>query len=185
MDKPIFNNKPNFPIVCKETGKTYWISRSVAVTLTAVCVLKSTTYVLISKRGNAVPDFKDHWCMPCGYLDFNETLSDAVKRESWEEVGLNIDSFVKDPNTYMLINYIDTPWDIQSDPKKSNRENISIRFGFLAVVNEDLPKLIPNNDCPEPDEVSDAKWVNIKTLSDYNFAFNHDEHIKKFINMYA
>jgi 8-oxo-dGTP pyrophosphatase MutT (NUDIX family) len=52
---------------------------------------------LIEKRGNKPDlDSKGKWCLPCGYLDWDESGSDAARRELWEEVGLEPNHFIED-----------------------------------------------------------------------------------------
>lgn len=43
--------------------------------------------VLLTRRG--YPPYKDHWCMPGGHIDPNETARQAIIREVKEEVGLD------------------------------------------------------------------------------------------------
>lgn len=44
--------------------------------------------ILLIKRGNE--PFKDHWALPGGYVDWNETTEEAVAREVMEETGLKV-----------------------------------------------------------------------------------------------
>ena len=89
-----FKNRHNTCI--KQDGKEYWISRSVAVIGTIF--MKNTKdnelYVLLSKRGEGTPDCKGYWNLACGYMDFDENGTDAVRREVWEETGLDLDEIV-------------------------------------------------------------------------------------------
>src|ERR1035437_3015958 len=78
-----FKNKPNY-IVKDSKGKAEWISRSIAV-VTIVCWNDS---YLILKRGKSVSK-TNLWCSPCGYLDWDESTLDCLKREVWEETVLN------------------------------------------------------------------------------------------------
>ena len=163
-----FNNKKNDCVTTTE-GKEIWVSRSVAVTLIATIFLNGKeNFVLISQRGEDVPDFKGYWCLPCGYLDHCETGAQAVKREAWEEVGIDISKWIDD---------YDQPWFVNTDPNE-NRQNVSLTYAFHSIENK-LPNLLPNN-IGEGKEVSDAKWVRLNDIDKYNFAFNHEKRIKEF-----
>lgn len=43
--------------------------------------------VLLIRRKN--PPFQNYWCLPGGFVDMDETLEEAVKRELEEETGLS------------------------------------------------------------------------------------------------
>lgn len=164
-----FNNKKNECVTTTE-GKEIWVSRSVAVTLTCIALYKGEFYVLISKRGPDCPDNVGKWCLPCGYLDWNETGVEAVMREAWEEVGLDLSPWIYDD---------EQPWYVNTDPSE-NRQNISLRYGmFINIGYEELPVLIPNNE-GEGREVDDAIWMPIRDIDSYDFAFNHCQSIKDF-----
>lgn len=83
----------NFKIVEKGTGKEYWISRSVAVTGLIIIINPKTQELefLLEKRGPGCPDNVGKLCSVCGYLDWDETLEEAIIRETYEETGLEID----------------------------------------------------------------------------------------------
>ncbi len=46
--------------------------------------------VLLIQRKN--PPFKGLWALPGGFVDMNETLEEAVKRELQEETGIQIEN---------------------------------------------------------------------------------------------
>ena len=82
----------NFQIVDKETNKSYWISRSVAVTGLISAVGKDgEVYFLLERRGPGCPDNIGKLCSICGYLDWDETLEEAIVRETYEETGYKFD----------------------------------------------------------------------------------------------
>lgn len=165
----LFDNEPN---KCVKTldGEEIWVSRACAVTLCAVLKLDEQGYfVLLEKRGPDMMDEPNKWCLPCGYIDWNETGRDACVREAWEEVGLNI--------TPWLLHDAQ-PWYVNTDPQE-NRQNITLRYGFRKWASS-LPKLVPNN-CGEGLEVTDARWVSLNYIENFEMAFNHDKVIEEFI----
>lgn len=191
-----FNNVEN---VCTKTqdGKTVFLSRSMAVCVPIIAVIinkdkdTSGVYVLMSKRGQACPDFKGHWNLVCGYLDHNETLVDAAKREVYEETGFDVDS-IPEKNVHYSIDQM--PWAI-GDSEFDNRQNVTMRFGMIFNVEnlDDLPDL-HNRNC-ETDEVDEVMWMDLHNVlemknskDEFNldvdkvWAFNHNEVIVDFVN---
>ena len=81
----------NFSIIDDRTGREYWISRSVAVVGFIYGYDEDEKeYILAVQRGTGTPDpeFVGKWCLPCGYLDYDETLEEALQREVFEETGV-------------------------------------------------------------------------------------------------
>lgn len=163
----------------KVNGKEIWHSRSVALVYTYMIQIGDSKFVLLCKRGQSLNDaFK--WCLPCGYLDWNETLIQGAQREVWEETGLDI--FVTQSGRKKLIkSFHGTPWRIQDSPD-TDRQNISIHFGKLESADR-LPFVTNRNS--EWDgtnyEILKVKWVNVNDLKNYSLAFNHDSVIRSFM----
>lgn len=158
----------NFPIIDKETGREYWISRSVAVvTFVHGYDENEREYILAEQRGPGTPDPEFHgcWCLPCGYVDFDETIKEAASREVFEETGVRID-----PNRWGILS-------INSDPKSDKRQNITFRLETTISGIEEV-KLTSKNS--ELDEVSGLKWIPINNMNNYKWAFNHEELIKEY-----
>lgn len=150
----------NFPI--QHEGKTYWISRSVAVTCFVFAPVNGEWCVLANQRGLDTPDFQGYWNCPCGYLDFDETTAHAAIRETYEETGVVL-------NDVKL-------WKVMDSPKE-NRQNIVFRY--YAIV----PNAIkPNSDTElrggESNEVLAVSWIPVKMLDQHQWAFNHDKAIR-------
>jgi 8-oxo-dGTP pyrophosphatase MutT (NUDIX family) len=182
MNSKTFNNRPN-ELVTTTDGRKIWVSRSVAVVgvFCCLCMDDEKYYFAIEKRGtNPGLDKQGLWCLPCGYLDWDETGEQAIIREAWEEIGLDIEKLHKSRIGFPSL---EQPWFVKTKPNE-NRQNVTLRYGF-NFVRKDLPRLIPNNDC-EPNEVADAEWVTYSdiVLGKYEFAFNHDEVIKDYWNRF-
>ena len=160
----------NFPIVYK--GNTYWISRAVAVTniIFAQDGLDNW-YVLGSKRGDGTPDFQGYWNCVCGYLDFNETAIEAVVRETFEEVGINIKAPYSVLSNISFMNFSTSP--------NENKQNVSLRY--ITILDKRIENYPLSSENSEPNEVSEIKWIPIKDIDKYTWAFNHDKLINEAI----
>ena len=174
----IFNNKHNERAELKD-GRIVWLSRSVAVVVTVYCVLNDQKYLLLGKRGPGCPDEVGKWNLPCGYLDWNETLKEAAQREVFEETGVNIRDLKESD---IVVDYMDYPWHISSEVRADNssKQNVSHHYAIIFKANT-LPKL-DNSNC-EPGEIEELRWTKINEISDLDFAFNHDQRIKEFIQL--
>jgi len=173
-----FNNRENKAHKLTD-GKILWESRSVAIVATIIVKLDEQYFVLVSKRGRESLDEKGKWNLTCGYLDWDETLNQAVERELWEETGLDLD--ILKPN--LIIDELSSPWRVHSDPI-ANRQNVSCHFGCVAEVDR-LPELSLDNNEVEG-EVESVIWLPLDDIDKINkeWAFNHDKIIKMFIERF-
>ena len=139
------------------TEFTDWKSRSVAVAVFIECEGK----FILEKRGPGCPDNIGKWCCPCGYLNWDETLDDAAKREVYEEIGVHIDDL--------------TVVGINSYPNE--RQNVTVRFK-AEVLPEAIKDLSGESEKRggEKDEISDIQFftrAQIEEMGDDEFAFGH------------
>ena len=142
-------------------GKKLWYSRSVAAVGLVISYDECNRYVLACKRGPGCPDEVGKWALPCGYLDFNESIEECMSREANEETGIIIN-----PKEWQLIG-------IDSNPDEDSRQNITIRFGTII---HKMPII-----CYEPNnEVTEVEFIKVNEYDKYNWAFNHNELIKNY-----
>jgi len=148
-----------------------WFSRSMATALFAFCKDEDGDWcVLASERGLEAADFRGMWNCPCGYLDYDETTKECAVRECFEETGVQIpiDSLV-------FINYED-------DPVTANRQNVTFRFG-AKIENHITTDFKFSKEKNEGAEVGEIKWVKVKDIDNYEWAFNHKTRIEE-ISLY-
>lgn len=170
-----FNNKPNKGYNT-EDGFIY-NSRSAAVVNHVLVKHNNNYYVLIGKRGTG-GDNPGKLNLPCGYLDWNENLKDAARRELFEETGFILDNYTNK----IKIQHIDQPWFVNTEITQ-NRQNIALHIGVIIQLNDtdELPVLSLDN--MEENEVEWVKWMTYdeigETLDD-DWAFEHKKYIEKY-----
>ena len=163
-------------------GKEYWISRSIAVAVFVFRKIGNKMQVLVEKRGTGV-DNSGKLCVPCGYLDYDETAEQAAVREVLEETGFKIEQ-----EELILSN-------VNSSPKE-NRQNVSIHYFYFAGEDEDfdLEKAVGG----EENEIESVQWLDVARYQEndnnltiiYDFsksdewAFEHDERCFDYLAKY-
>lgn len=176
-----FNNVQNKSYLVD--GQLIWDSRSVAVAGVTFAWKKNDEYphVLISKRGPKSADFKGLMNVVCGYLDRNESATEAMIRETWEEVGLNLPEIIE--NSLDVVNNMEQPWYTMSEPTQ-NRQNVTLRFGLCFMIDDDaeLPELTTIYNEIEG-EVEDPQWIPFDDVDKYEWAFGHDQVIKEYLEL--
>ncbi len=127
-------------------------------TVDGIILLKNGQKLLLIQRDH--DPFMDKWALPGGFIDFDESTTEAVIREVKEETNLDI----KD---VYFINYYD-------NQNRDSRARIVISFSFVAFT----------NDCEKAkcgDDAKSLKWVTedelIEMINHNELAFDH----KKFI----
>ena len=147
-----FNNRPN---------QCVWISRAVAVLGIPFFQHKERVYVPLGQRSKLCPDEVGKFGLPGGYLDWDESASEALIREVWEELGLNLLA-LGEPSAGSL----EQPYYVFSDPTRNPKQNVSLRFHFTYLVDE-LPALTGS------DESENVQWVLVEDAMSMDLAFNH------------
>lgn len=162
----------NFPVIDKATGREHWISRSIAAVVCIIAKDKSgDEYVLAVQRGKGTPDpeYVGKYCMPCGYLDYDETIAQAAQREVKEETGLTF------PVTdFKLVTINDNPFD-------DKRQNVTFRYLVKSDILVNELELMFTTKNSEKDEVSSIRFIKLSNTELYEWAFNHETLIKEII----
>ncbi|HDD57321.1 MAG TPA: NUDIX hydrolase [Thermoplasmatales archaeon] len=115
-------------------------------------VVKDSSILLIKRKNEP---FKDMWALPGGFVNYGETVEDAVKREVKEETGLDTD--------------ITELFGVYSDPNRDPRgHTISIVF----ILKPTGGSLIGG------DDASDARYFPLDKLP--KLAFDHRVIIKDY-----
>ena len=148
-----FNNILNKEITDTE-GKTHWISPSASVD----SLLVVSGFVLVTKRSIYMTN-PNMWCIPCGYMDWNEDYLRGAMRELHEETGVDVREHIITNKDY------NRPYSINGT---------ALQFVFELIQRLEI-KL-------EPKECIDYKWVSCSMLKDLEWAFGHDRVISILLN---
>ncbi len=80
------HNKERMRLTCVSCGYICYENPVVGV---AAIVLNDKRQILLGRRKNG--KYKGRWCIPCGYVEYDEDVYDGVVRETAEETGLNVE----------------------------------------------------------------------------------------------
>ncbi len=120
------------------------------LTVDAAIIRNKAVYpeILLIKRGNE--PFKNYWALPGGFVDMDETLDEAIKREVAEEC--NIENIV--------FQQFKAFGNLNRDPRG---RTVSIVY-YTFLNNKEL-------DIKAGDDAAEAKWFSISALPE--LAFDH------------
>jgi len=174
---PKFKNKQNEVIVLnkgKKDERTIWLSRSVAIVAHVWFLVDGIYYVLLGKRGPH-GDKPGLINIPCGYLDYNENLKQAMFREVWEETALDLSKY----DSKKMLDYTKQPWHVYSEPDE-NRQNVAMHMAII-IADDKLPKVsIKNCEVGESLEAFWKPYSEALSIPEKDWAFNHDKKMSHF-----
>ena len=171
--KPVFHNRTNKEhkfIDEFNQNKVIWESRSVAVVGILFALVNNELFVLTEKRSDTMMDEPGKYCVPCGYLDWDENGWDALRREVYEETSFLIDDYKK----YLVHDNNQSPFFVNTSPTE-NRQNVAMSY---ALVFDFPPNVFPRHIENHVDhEIAEVKWLPYADRNEYSWAFNHNQRI--------
>lgn len=114
--------------------------------------------ILFIKRKNE--PFKNLWALPGGFVDENEDLETAAKRELLEETNINIEQ-LEQLGAY-------------GKPFRDPRQH-TVTIAYTGYVHEDIRAIAA-------DDAKEAEWFIINNLPE--LAFDHNEIVKDALKKY-
>ncbi len=118
-------------------------------------VLKDQKILLIRR---AKEPFKDCYALPGGFVECGESCEDAIKREVFEETGIEIE----------IIDLLG----VYSHPNRDPRGHV-VSICYIAKYKSGTLKI--------SEETSDLGFFDLKDILKMNLAFDHKEIIKDFV----
>lgn len=159
-------NRENQPFE-STNGDIIWRSRSIAI---CAIVISNDLDCVVTKRSDKV-DNPGKWSLPCGYLDWDESIHQALIRELWEELGLDVRG--KFAGLYH----------VSDGPNKDERQNVSFHF----IVAPDCSTEELRSKIKLCDEATEFDFISLDEakageFGDKEFAFGHDKRIMKSVD---
>lgn len=97
--------------------------------------------------------YEDHWALPGGFMDMNETPEAAVKRELKEETGIEVDEIIQ----------VGAFGALGRDPRHR-----TVSIAYLSVLSGALPQVVGADDAEE------ARWFPLVELPE-EMGFDHGD----------
>lgn len=126
-----------------------------AVTVDAILISRNRNSVLLIERGRE--PFKGNWALPGGFIEMDEELDAACRRELEEETGIRVGD-LKQFRAYGSVN---------RDPRHR-----TISVIFYTYLDDEIPAIAG-------DDASRAKWFPIEELP--KLAFDHQQILEEFV----
>lgn len=180
MKNPKFNNVLNQYI----PEINYWRSRATSINAFIFAhppreINLGQLHVLIIKRSENMDTEPNKYGVPCGYLDWNETLYEAMIREVYEETSLYLPDYEK----YLEFDNNKQSFFVDSKPDSIYNKRQNVEHNYITVLDfskesiNQFPTYIENY---ISDETSLVKWMPLYDFITNNleWSFGHDQRIK-------
>jgi len=186
MKNPVFKSRENEHVVYIyespssgiKVNQEYWISRAVANVAFIFAKFKEDFHILITKRSSTMMDSPNLYCVPCGYLNWDENGYNSMLRETYEEAGL----YLPDWEKYVIFDNNKQPFYVNTQPSE-NRQNVSHLYITVLQLNDIEGTMFSKT---KDNEASEVRWMSMKEFENNNleWAFNHDTRIRQAFEFY-
>jgi 8-oxo-dGTP diphosphatase len=136
---------------------------SVTVDIVLLCRLTEidALYVLLIKRKN--DPYGDHWALPGGYMEIDETLQEAACRELNEETGI-------------LCYGLQMLGLVYDKPDRDPRGRV-LSVPFMRSITGPLPEVNAQDDAKE------VRWYTVRDAQRMKLAFDHNDILQVAVDM--
>lgn len=128
--------------------------------MTVDAVIVKEGKILLVKRSKKASVEPGKFAMPGGYMELNETASQAIIREVKEETGYQV-------NQTRLFHVID-------DPHRAGDPHQNLSLAFIVEVGEKVGE--------HDHEVDQVVWMDLKKLDDLEIGFDHKQTIDLYLH---
>lgn len=147
LTKGVLNGRQR--LVCSKCGRIHYENPIVGV---AAIILNGMGQILMAKRAPGLA-YAGLWCIPCGYVEYDEDVLAAVAREAQEETGLVIEPL--------------EVYAVHSNFHDAKQHTVGIWFKTKAIAGQILPG----------DDACELMWADINNPP--VLAFKTDEYVLK------
>jgi 8-oxo-dGTP diphosphatase len=141
-----------------EKSYTYSHPRPMVTADIAVLRLIDIPEILLIRRND--PPYKASWALPGGFMEMDETLEQAARRELLEETGVTAGELIR--------------FDVYDAPGRDPRGR-TITQVFVMIWKEEMGDPVAGSDA------SEAAWFGLNSLPE--LAFDHEQIIRDVIRM--
>ncbi|MFA5797392.1 MAG: NUDIX hydrolase [Candidatus Woesearchaeota archaeon] len=118
-------------------------------------ILNDRGQILLMQRSSQTRTYPNQWGLISGWMEWGETIQDALKREAQEEVGVEIEVI------RFTGRYYDRPG---RHPTKT-----SVAMPHICRIIRGEPKI------NQPEEVQNVKWFDPDEIRDLDMAYDHKQ----------
>lgn len=109
--------------------------------------------ILLMRRSENSKAYPGHWGLVAGWMEWGETIEEALKREAMEEIGVEIE----------VIKFLGKYY----DSKGRHPTKTSVCLPHLCKIKSGDPKV------NQLEEVQDVKWFKPEEVRELDLAYDH------------
>lgn len=116
-------------------------------------IINNNGEILLNKRADTMKNHPGKWNLVSGWMEWGETVEEALKREAKEEVGVEIE----------VVRFLGRYY----DSKDRHPTKTSVCLPHISKIISGEPKV------NQPEEVSEVRWFKPEEIRGMNLAYDH------------